>query len=44
MSNILRKILKGSEDFLVKVISQLIDAIIWDLSIEYDIEVIKGER
>ena len=44
MLNVFKKILKGSEDSLIEVVSRLIDAIIWGLSIEYDVEVIKGER
>src|SRR6266498_2182573 len=44
MSNALRKILKGSESSLVKVISRLIDAVMWDLLIKYDVEVTRGER
>ena len=43
MLNALRKILKGSEDSLVKIVSQLIDAVMWDLSIEYNVEVTKDE-
>ncbi len=44
MSNALGKILKGSEGFLVEVVSWLMDAIIWDLPVEYDVKVIRGER
>ena len=44
MSNALRKILKGSESSLVKVVSRLIDAVIWGLSVKYDVEITRGER
>ena len=44
ISNALRKILKGSESFLVEVVSRLMNAIMWGLSIEYDVEVIRGKR
>ena len=44
MSNALRKIFKGSESSLVEVISWLIDAVIWGLPIEYDVEVTRGKR
>ncbi len=44
MSNALGKILKGSESFLVEIVSRLIDAVIWDLPIEYDVEVTKDKR
>src|SRR6266545_6750932 len=44
MSNALGKILKGSESSLVKVVSRLIDAIMWGLLVEYDVEVTRGER
>src|SRR6266540_2875892 len=44
MSNALRKILKGSESSLIEVVSRLINAVMWDLSIEYDVEVTRGER
>ena len=44
MSNALRKILKGSEGSLVEVISRLIDAVMWDLPIEYDVKVTRGEH
>ena len=43
ISNALRKILKGSEDSLVEVVFRLIDAVIWDLPVEYDVEVTRGE-
>ena len=43
MSNALRKILKGSEGFLVEVVSRLIDAVMWNLPVEYDVEVIRGK-
>ncbi len=41
MLNAFGKILKGSEGFLVEVVS---DAIMWGLPIEYDVEVTRGER
>ena len=44
MSNALRKILKGSEGSLVKVVSRLMDAVMQGLPVEYDVEVIRGER
>src|SRR6266540_3755371 len=44
MSNALRKILKDSEGSLVEVVSRLIDAIMWGLPIEYDVEVTRGEH
>src|SRR6266542_5126982 len=44
MSNALRKILKGSEGSLVEVVSRLIDAVMWGLPVEYDVEVTRGER
>ncbi len=43
MSNVFKKILKGSEGSLVEVVSWLIDAIIWDLPVEYDVEVTRGK-
>src|SRR6266498_2864277 len=44
MSNALGKILKGSEGSLVEVVSQLMDAVMWGLPIEYDVKVTRGER
>ncbi len=44
MLNALRKILKGSESSLVEVVSRLIDAVMWGLSVEYDVEVTRGEH
>ncbi len=43
MSNAFRKILKGSEDFLIEVVSRLIDVIMWGLPIKYDIKVTRGK-
>src|SRR6266498_4125159 len=43
MSNALGKILKGSEGSLVEVVSRLMDAVMWDLPVEYDVEVTRGE-
>ncbi len=44
MSNTLRKILKSSEGSLVEIVSQLMDAVMWVLSVEYDVEVTRGKR
>src|SRR6266545_287678 len=44
MSNVLGKILKGSEGSLVEVVSRLMDAVMWGLPVEYDVEVTRGER
>ncbi len=41
--NAFRKILKVSESFLVEVVSRLIDAVMWNLPVEYDVEVIRGK-
>ncbi len=44
MSNVLKKILKSFESSLVEVVSRLIDTVMWGLSVEYDVKVIRGER
>ncbi len=44
ISNALRKILKGFEGSFIEVVSWLIDAVMWGLPIEYDVEVTRGER
>src|SRR6266542_5091752 len=44
MSNALGKILKGSEGSLVEVVSRLMDAVMWGLPIEYDVEVTRDKR
>src|SRR6266511_3738003 len=44
MSNALGKILKGSEGSLVEVVSRLMDAVMWGLPVEYDVEVTKGKH
>ncbi len=43
ISNAFRKILKGSENSLVEVVSRLIDTVIWDLPIEYNVEVTRNK-
>src|SRR6266498_879398 len=44
MTNALEKILKGSEGFLVEVVSQLMNAVMWSLPVVYDVEVTRDER
>src|SRR6266542_857253 len=44
MSNALRKIFKDSKSSLVEIVSRLMDAIMWGLSVEYNVEVTRGER
>ncbi|CAG8761580.1 25265_t:CDS:2 [Racocetra persica] len=44
MSNALHKVLRGSEGSKVEIVSRLIDAVMWRLPLEYDVEVTRGER
>ena len=44
ISNTFKKILKDSEGFLVEVVSRLMDTVMWDLPVVYDVEVTRSER
>ncbi len=43
ISNALRKILNSFEGFFIEVVSWLINAVMWDLPIEYDVKVIRSK-
>ncbi|CAG8534607.1 11580_t:CDS:2, partial [Scutellospora calospora] len=43
-TNALHKVLRGSEGSKVEIVSQLVDAVMWHLPLEYDVEVTRGER